>query len=104
MQPLIKRLTTLALRPPPPHPPPFSSSSIYKTLIWFAETYGGVSKFIYATSTPAYFGGDNTAEPVMTLDEIYADYANATLNLAPARKAMNDLGEEFGIKITAYEG
>jgi hypothetical protein len=67
-----------------------------------AEAFGDVSKWIYATSTPGYFGGED-AGANMTLDEIFAEYANSTVNGLADRKAMNALGDDFGIKIVADE-
>ena len=39
----------------------------------------------------------------MTLEDIFAEYANSTVNGLADRKAMNALGDDFGIKIVAYE-
>jgi hypothetical protein len=79
----------------------FPNHNMSKTLAWFNATYGPPANFFYGMSVAGYFGGDAVAG--MTIEEIYADYKNASDQLLPVRKEMVALAASWGIKHTSYE-
>lgn len=79
----------------------FPNHNMSATLEWFNKTYGPPSKFFYGMSVAGYFGGNAVAN--MTIDEIYADYKNASDQLLPVREAMVALASSWGLKHTSYE-
>jgi len=87
--------------------PVFAEWSIFPqhynaTMRWLSATYGDASKYVYAIGTTGYFGGNNKA-PNMTLDAVFAEFANSTATQAAPRAAFAALAAELGVKVVAYE-